>query len=228
MSLHFMTLSGPYLNFKHFCKSSQNSLWFEFTIVCLHKKGFLFFSELGFMLRWQRWDAACPYKADFLFFWLVNLVYGVEMWGLRLNKANHWKDLGRPLVSMIARVIRSKASVPHDIIRAEMGATPIITEALFRSVTCIIRAEKGAAPIITEALFRSVTCIQHLWEPPKQRYPRLTLMSSRQLGENGDIHCWYAEMQQWSESHCISINAPPPFRYSWTFPIYTNGILTRT
>ena len=72
---------------------------------------------------------------------------------------------------MIARMIRSKASVPHDIIRAEMGA----------------------APIITEALFRSVTCIQRLWELPKRRYPRLALMSSRQLAENGDIHYWYAD-----------------------------------
>ena len=58
----------------------------------------------------------------------------------------------------------------------------------------IIRAEMGAAPIITEALFRSMTCIQCLWKLPKQRYPMLALMSSRQLAENGDIHCWYAEM----------------------------------
>ena len=40
-------------------------------------------------------------------------------------------SLEKPLVLMIARMIRSKESVPHDIIRAEMGATPIITEALF-------------------------------------------------------------------------------------------------
>ena len=31
-------------------------------------------------------------------------------------------------------------------------------------------------------------------------------MSSRQLADNFDIHCWYAEMQQWFESHGISIN----------------------
>ena len=75
------------------------------------------------------------------------LLYGVETWGLSLNKANHWKDFERPLLSMIARMIRSKASVPHDIIRAEMGVPPIITKA-----------------------FRSVTCIQRLWELPKRRY----------------------------------------------------------
>ena len=43
--------------------------------------------------------------------------------GPSVNKANHWKDLERPLVSMIARMIRSKASVPHDIIGVAMGAS---------------------------------------------------------------------------------------------------------
>ena len=61
------------------------------------------------------------------------------MWRPSLNKANHWNDLERPLVSMIARMIRSKESMPRDIIRTAMGATPIITEALFRLVTFIQR-----------------------------------------------------------------------------------------
>ena len=52
------------------------------------------------------------------------------MWEPSLNKAKNRKDLKRPLVSL-ARMIRSKTSVPHDIIQAEMGAAPIITEALF-------------------------------------------------------------------------------------------------
>ena len=67
------------------------------------------------------------------------LLYGEETWGLSLNKANHWKDLERYLVLMLACMIRSKESVPHDIIRAKMGATPIITEALFQLVTFIQR-----------------------------------------------------------------------------------------
>ena len=33
------------------------------------------------------------------------LFYGVEMWGPILNKANNWKDLERPLVIIIARMI---------------------------------------------------------------------------------------------------------------------------
>ena len=63
------------------------------------------------------------------------LLYGVEMWGPSLKKANHWKDLERHLMLMIAHMIRSKKSVPHDIIWVEIGAAPIITEALFRLMT---------------------------------------------------------------------------------------------
>ena len=81
------------------------------------------------------------------------LLYGVEAWGPSLNKANNLKDLERPLVSMIARMIKSKASMPHDIIRAEMEAA------------------------------QSVTCIQWLLEFPKGRYSRLALMSSKQLAQ---------------------------------------------
>ena len=35
---------------------------------------------------------------------------------------------------------------------------------------------------------------------------------------DGDIHGWYAEMQQWFESQGISINALPPFQYSFNCP----------
>ena len=50
---------------------------------------------------------------------------------------NYWKDLERPFMSMIVRIIKSKALAPHYIIQAEMGAAPIIIEALLQSVTCI-------------------------------------------------------------------------------------------
>ena len=50
------------------------------------------------------------------------LLYGVETWGPSLNKAKHWKDLERPLVSMIACMIRNKALVPHDVILTTLGA----------------------------------------------------------------------------------------------------------
>eukprot|EP00250_Pteridium_aquilinum_P032787 c46681_g1_i1 orf=23-214(+) len=38
----------------------------------------------------------------------------------------------RPLVSMIARLIRSRLSAPHEIVQAEMAATPTGREALNR------------------------------------------------------------------------------------------------
>ena len=38
---------------------------------------------------------------------------------------------------MIAHMIQNKTSLPQDKIRAEVGAAPIIIEALFRSVTYI-------------------------------------------------------------------------------------------
>ena len=72
------------------------------------------------------------------------LLYGVETWGTRLNKSNNWKDFESSLVSMIGRIIESKALVLHDIIHAQMGAAPII-----------------------KALFQSVTNTQQLWKFPK-------------------------------------------------------------
>ena len=60
----------------------------------------------------------------------------------------------------------------------------------------IIWAEMVAALFFIEGVFPSVACIQRLWELLKGRYSRLALMSSKQLAEHGDIHCWYAEMQE--------------------------------
>ena len=65
----------------------------------------------------------------------------------------------------------------------------------------IIHVDMGVTPINIEALFRPGSYI-------------LCLISSRQLTEYGDTHCWYAEMQQWFESHGIRINPLPLFRYS--------------
>ena len=65
--------------------------------------------------------------------------------------------------------------------------------------------------MINESLFQSVTNIQEHWNLPKQRHLRFALMSSKHV-EQGDGHCWYAETQQWFESHGISINALAPFQ----------------
>ena len=76
---------------------------------------------------------------------------------------------------MIARMIRAKASVPHEIIRAELGAPPLVIE----------------------ALTRSVSFIHSIWDLPRDRYVRLALESSRQLASQGDTSCWYAQMTSW-------------------------------
>ena len=70
----------------------------------------------------------------------------------------------RPLISMISWMIRAKASVPHEICRAEL-ATP---------------------PLVIEALTRSVSFIHSIWGLPRDRYARLALESSRQLASQGD------------------------------------------
>ena len=45
-------------------------------------------------------------------------------------------------------------------------------------------------------------------------------MLSKQLAEHGDIHCWYAETQQWFKARAININALPPFQcIAWIVPI---------
>ena len=126
---------------------------------------------------------------------IPTLLYGEKTWGPNPNKEINWKDLEKRLVSTIANMIRSNASVPHEIVWAEMGA----------------------APILIEALLRSVACIQRLWKLHKRRYS-MTIMSSKQPTEHGDIHCWYAKMQQWFESHGMSINALPLLQYSLESP----------
>ncbi|MCO5553894.1 hypothetical protein L7F22_007420 [Adiantum nelumboides] len=88
------------------------------------------------------------------------LLYGSMVWGPSLN-TEEWRQMERPLVMMIAQMIRCKASVPHAIVRAEMAASSIVTEALFQSVTGLHR----------------------LWELPPDRYSRLALVSSRQLAK---------------------------------------------
>lgn len=86
------------------------------------------------------------------------MLYGVQIWGPSMghHSADRWRCIERPLVSMISRMIRAKASVPHEIIRAELAA----------------------APLVIEALTRSVSYIHGLWDLPGNRYARLALESS--------------------------------------------------
>ena len=99
------------------------------------------------------------------------MLYGVQVWGPSVDQ-DKWKSMERPLVSMISRMIRAKASVPHAIIRAKLAAPPIEIE----------------------AITRSVTFMHSLWDTRSDRYTRLALDSSRQLAIQGDTSCWYAQM----------------------------------
>ena len=103
------------------------------------------------------------------------MLYGVQIWGPSVDhhsgsgSTDGWRCMERPLVSMISRMIRAKASVPHDIIRAELAASPLVVE----------------------ALTRSVSFIHSIWDLPRHRYARLALESSRQLAMQGDNACYY-------------------------------------
>ena len=48
-----------------------------------------------------------------------------------------WVQLERPLVMILSRPLRSKSTVPHDIIRAEFTLPPMLVEALFQLVVFI-------------------------------------------------------------------------------------------
>ncbi|MCO5569180.1 hypothetical protein L7F22_022890 [Adiantum nelumboides] len=61
----------------------------------------------------------------------------------------------RPLISMISRMIRAKASVPHAITRAEVAAPPIEMEALTKSVS-FIHAKFGGGGETSESLWGKV------------------------------------------------------------------------
>lgn len=97
---------------------------------------------------------------------------------------------------MISRMIRSKGSTPHSIVRAELGA----------------------APMVVEALFRAVSFLHRIREFPGQRYSRLALVSSQQIAAEGDKDCWYSQMTTWLSLHGLDIDRLPPYNYSLDCP----------
>ncbi|MCO5560700.1 hypothetical protein L7F22_014317 [Adiantum nelumboides] len=78
------------------------------------------------------------------------MLYGVQICGSSVGQ-DGWRRLERPLVSMISRLIRAKASVPNAIIRAQLAAPPMEIE----------------------ALTRSVSFVHSLWDTDRDRYARL-------------------------------------------------------
>ncbi|MCO5551803.1 hypothetical protein L7F22_005305 [Adiantum nelumboides] len=123
------------------------------------------------------------------------MLYGVQVWGPSVDQ-DSWRAMERPLISMISRMIRAKASVPHAIIRAEVAAPPIEME----------------------ALTKSVSFIHGMWNTDRCRYTRSALESSRQLALKGDTSCWYAKTNLWFQRHGFSMDRLPPFQYSLEAP----------
>ena len=105
----------------------------------------------------------------------------------------------KPLVTLIAKLIKCKASVKHEIVRAELGAVPMVVE----------------------VLTKSVSYIHSLWNLPSHRYAKIALESSRQLAMGGYSNCWYAQMSSWFQLHGFTIGRLPPFEYSLDAPMLT-------
>ncbi|KAH7434041.1 hypothetical protein KP509_07G098200 [Ceratopteris richardii] len=124
------------------------------------------------------------------------LMYAAAVWAPGITEAM-WTRIERPQITMISRLLRSKPSVPHDIIRAELG-TP---------------------PMLVEALFQAVSFVHSLWDTTRDRYTRLALESSRQLALQGDTSCWFAQMTSWFQTHGFTMDRRPPFKYSLQTPL---------
>ena len=64
------------------------------------------------------------------------MLYEVQIWGPSMDhhslarNTNAWKCMERPLVSMISQRIKAKASIPHEIISAQLATPPLVIEAL--------------------------------------------------------------------------------------------------
>ena len=66
-----------------------------------------------------------------------------------------WTQLERPLVMMLSRQLRSKSTVPHDIIRAEFTLPPMLVEALFQLVVFIHRIHSQPHDRISHQAFKA-------------------------------------------------------------------------
>ena len=81
-----------------------------------------------------------------------------------------WTQLERPLVTMLSRQLRSKSTVPHDIIRAEFSL-PLM---------------------LVEALFQVVVFIHRIHSQPQDRISCRAFEASRSLHVSGDTSSWYS------------------------------------
>ncbi|MCO5602246.1 hypothetical protein L7F22_056374 [Adiantum nelumboides] len=136
-----------------------------------------------------------PCTKSWLFDTLVTpaLLYAAPVWTPGLSE-QAWSKLERPL--LLARMIRSKPSVPHDIVRAEFSTPPMVVEALFQTVGYLHRMRGMRA----------------------DRLPRLALEASRGIAESGDERSWYASVTRWLQTYGYSMDRLPPLQYDQDAP----------
>ncbi|KAH7307766.1 hypothetical protein KP509_22G076800 [Ceratopteris richardii] len=126
------------------------------------------------------------------------LMYGAAIWGPGLA-TSVWIALERPEILMIARLIRSKPSVPHDIIRTELAAPPMLVEALFQTVCLLHRLRTMDTESIAYRAFQA----------------------SRDMALAGDTSSWYAQARDWLAHHGFDIDRLPPLQYDLHAPTYS-------
>ena len=120
-----------------------------------------------------------------------SLMYVALVWTPGLP-THIWTQLERPLVMMLSRLIRSKSSVPHEVIRAEFALPPMLVEALFQIVVFIRR-------ISNQSL---------------DRLSRRAFDASRNLHNLGDRTSWYSHTISFLEEYGLDINKLPPLKYN--------------
>ncbi|KAH7281279.1 hypothetical protein KP509_36G038900 [Ceratopteris richardii] len=125
-------------------------------------------------------------------------MYGAAIWGPGLATSS-WTTLERPQILMIARLIRCKSLVPHDIIRAELAAPPMLVEALFQTVCLLHRIQSMDTERITYRAFQA----------------------SHDMALAGDTSSWYAQTRDWLALHGFDIDRLPPVQYDSQAPTYS-------
>ncbi|MCO5589434.1 hypothetical protein L7F22_043401 [Adiantum nelumboides] len=141
-----------------------------------------------------------PRTKGWLFDTLVTptLMHASAIWGPGLVDSV-WTQIERPQIIMISRIIRSKPSVPHDIIRAELAAPPMLVEALFQTV-CLLHRFRDMDP---------------------DRISHRAFIASREMARTGDTSSWYAQTGDWLAQHGFDIDRLPPLQYDTQAPTYS-------
>ncbi|KAH6554789.1 hypothetical protein KP509_1Z306500 [Ceratopteris richardii] len=100
---------------------------------------------------------------------------------------------------MIARLIRSKPSLPHDIIREDLTAPPMLVQALFDTV-----------------------CLLHrLRSMDTERIAYRAFQASHDMALAGDTSSWYAQTRDSLAHHGFDIDRLPPLQYDLHAPTYS-------